>query len=118
MNETSILFDISMLMAVCRSCPFFNPQQLKAISEAGVNVIVSGGKVGDLAEHYCNKYKVMVIRLLSKWDLRRLCKSIGATALPKIVSRLCVKMIVHAVFNACLVKAQASMLGVKKSFET
>ena len=54
--------------------------------ESGVNVIVTGGKIGDLAQHYCNKYKVMVIRLLSKWDVRRLCKSIGATALPKIVS--------------------------------
>lgn len=28
----------------------------------------------------------MVVRLLSKFDLRRLCKSIGATALPRIVS--------------------------------
>ena len=61
-------------------------QQIKAIMESGVNVIVTGGKIGDLAQHYCNKYKVMVIRLLSKWDVRRLCKSIGATALPKIVS--------------------------------
>ncbi|XP_076466798.1 T-complex protein 1 subunit theta-like [Babylonia areolata] len=60
--------------------------QIKGITEAGVNVIVSGGKVGDLAQHYCNKYKVMVIRLLSKWDVRRLCKSIGATALPKITT--------------------------------
>lgn len=54
--------------------------------ESGVNVIVTGGKIGDLAQHYCNKYKVMVLRLLSKWDVRRLCKSIGAIALPKIVS--------------------------------
>jgi hypothetical protein len=90
MNATSIPFAISMLVTVCRNCPIFYPQQLKAIAEAGVNVIVTGGKVGDLAEHYCNKYKVMVIRLLSKWDLRRLCKSIGATALPKIVRRHCV----------------------------
>jgi len=58
--------------------------QIKAIADAGVNVIVSGGKVGDLALHYANKYKLMIVRLLSKWDLRRLCKSIGATPLPKI----------------------------------
>jgi len=61
-------------------------QQIKAIADGGVNVIVSGGKVGDLALHYCNKYKMMIVRLLSKWDLRRLCKSIGATPLPKIVA--------------------------------
>ncbi|KAK7494829.1 hypothetical protein BaRGS_00013956 [Batillaria attramentaria] len=61
-------------------------EQIKGITEAGVNVIVTGGKVGDLAQHFCNKYKVMVVRLLSKWDLRRLCKSIGATPLPKITT--------------------------------
>ncbi|KAL8599254.1 T-complex protein 1 subunit theta [Nucella lapillus] len=61
-------------------------QQIKSITETGVNVIVSGGKVGDLALHFCNKYKVMAIRLLSKWDVRRLCKSMGATPLPKITT--------------------------------
>lgn len=61
-------------------------EQIKSITEAGVNVVVTGGKIGDLAQHFCNKYNVMVIRLMSKWDLRRLCKSIGATALPKITT--------------------------------
>ena len=28
----------------------------------------------------------MVLRLLSKFDLRRLCQTVGATALPRIVS--------------------------------
>ncbi|XP_059149519.1 T-complex protein 1 subunit theta-like [Physella acuta] len=61
-------------------------EQIKEIADSGVNVIVTGGKVGDLALHYANKYKLMVVRLLSKWDVRRLCKSIGATALPKITA--------------------------------
>lgn len=62
-------------------------QQIKAIADTGVKVIVTGGKVGDLALHYANKYKLMIVRLLSKWDLRRLCKSVGATALPKLVCK-------------------------------
>uniref|UniRef100_A0A0B6YTQ1 T-complex protein 1 subunit theta n=2 Tax=Arion vulgaris TaxID=1028688 RepID=A0A0B6YTQ1_9EUPU len=61
-------------------------QQIKDIAGTGVKVIVSGGKVGDLALHYSNKYKLIVVRLLSKWDVRRLCKSIGATPLPKLVA--------------------------------
>jgi chaperonin GroEL (HSP60 family) len=65
------------------SCIF---QQIKAIAETGVNLIVTGGKVGELALHYANKHKLMIIRLMSKFDLRRLCKAIGATALPRIVS--------------------------------
>ncbi|XP_002732584.2 T-complex protein 1 subunit theta-like [Saccoglossus kowalevskii] len=59
-------------------------QQIKAIADSGCTVVVSGGKVGDMALHFLNKYNIMVVRLLSKWDLRRLCKTINATALPRI----------------------------------
>lgn len=38
--------------------------QVKAIKEAGANVVVTGGKVADMALHYANKYKLMVVR----WD--------------------------------------------------
>ena len=65
---------------------FFLFQQIKAIADTGCTVIVSGGKVGELAQHFCNKYKILVVRLMSKWDLRRLCRSLGATPLPRIVS--------------------------------
>uniref|UniRef100_A0A3Q2CGM2 T-complex protein 1 subunit theta n=1 Tax=Cyprinodon variegatus TaxID=28743 RepID=A0A3Q2CGM2_CYPVA len=60
--------------------------QVKAIKEAGANVVVTGGKVADMALHYANKYKLMVVRLNSKWDLRRLCKTVGAVALPKMTA--------------------------------
>ncbi|CAI6362511.1 unnamed protein product [Macrosiphum euphorbiae] len=59
-------------------------EQIKAIADAGVTVIVAGGKFGDMALHYLNKYKIMGVRLMSKFDLRRLCKSISATALPRL----------------------------------
>uniref|UniRef100_A0A8C6XKA5 T-complex protein 1 subunit theta n=1 Tax=Naja naja TaxID=35670 RepID=A0A8C6XKA5_NAJNA len=58
--------------------------QVKAIADTGANVVVSGGKVADMALHYANKYNLMLIRLNSKWDLRRLCKTVGATALPRL----------------------------------
>ena len=60
-------------------------QQVKKIVETGVNVIVSGGKVSDLALHFANKYKIMVVRLNSKWDLRRLSKTVNGTVLPRLV---------------------------------
>ncbi|ETE73484.1 T-complex protein 1 subunit theta [Ophiophagus hannah] len=62
--------------------------QVKAIADTGANVVVSGGKVADMALHYANKYNLMLIRLNSKWDLRRLCKTVGATALPRLDKRL------------------------------
>lgn len=57
---------------------------IASIAATGVNTIVTGGKVADMALHFCNKYNIMVLRLMSKWDLRRLVKTVGATCLPKM----------------------------------
>lgn len=59
--------------------------QIKAIADTGATVIVSGGKIGDMALHFLNKYNIMAVRIPSKFDLRRLCKTVGATALSKLV---------------------------------
>ncbi len=36
--------------------------------------------------HFLNRYGIMAVRLTSKHDLRRLCRSINATALPRVVA--------------------------------
>jgi len=59
---------------------------IKSIRDAGTDVIVSGGKIGDMALHYINKYNMMAVRLTSKWDVRRLAKTTGATALPRVTA--------------------------------
>ena len=53
---------------------------IKAIADSGVKVIVTGGSIGDMAKHYVEKYKMMIIRIFSKFELRRLCKTVGARA--------------------------------------
>jgi len=58
--------------------------QIKAIADSGAEVVVAGGKIGDMAIHYINKYNMMAVRLMSKWDIRRLARATGATALPKM----------------------------------
>lgn len=58
--------------------------QIAEIAATGVDVVVAGGKVGDLVLHFLNKHNIMVVRLLSKFDLRRLCKAVGATPLPRV----------------------------------
>jgi len=57
---------------------------VKPMAESGVNVIVSGGKIGELALHMLEKYKIMGVRMPSKWDIRRVAKLVGATVLPKL----------------------------------
>lgn len=59
-------------------------QKVKLFAEAGVRVVVSGGKFGDMALHYCNKYGLMAVRLMSKFDVRRVAKAVRATVLPRI----------------------------------
>lgn len=36
--------------------------QVRAIKDAGATVVVTGGKVADMALHYANKYELMVVR--------------------------------------------------------
>lgn len=59
--------------------------QIKAIADTGANIIVSGGKFGDLALHYINKFKLMAVRIQSKYDLRRVAQTVNANALTKLV---------------------------------
>ena len=52
---------------------------VKSLVTAGVDAIVTGGSVQDIALHFLNKYKIMVIKCTSKFELRRLCDTLGAT---------------------------------------
>ncbi|XP_050348408.1 T-complex protein 1 subunit theta [Nymphalis io] len=61
-------------------------KQIKDIADAGVKVIVAGAKFGDMALHFLNKYGVMAVRLNSKFDLRRLAKTVNATVLPRLTT--------------------------------
>uniref|UniRef100_T1PEA6 T-complex protein 1 subunit theta n=1 Tax=Musca domestica TaxID=7370 RepID=T1PEA6_MUSDO len=60
--------------------------QIKAIADTGAKVVVSGGKVGDMALHFLNKYKIMAVRLNSKFDLRRLARAVNGTVLPRLTT--------------------------------
>jgi len=57
---------------------------IKAVSEAGVNVVVSGGNISDMAIHFIERYKMLAVKTPSKFQLRRICKAVGATPLVKI----------------------------------
>ncbi|KAJ3083712.1 T-complex protein 1 subunit theta, partial [Quaeritorhiza haematococci] len=57
---------------------------IKEVADSGAKVVVSGSGVGELALHFCNRYNLMVVKVLSKFDLRRLCRVTGATALTRL----------------------------------
>lgn len=60
-------------------------QVIKEIADAGAKVIVTGSGIGELALHFANRYNLLVLKVLSKFDLRRLCRVTGATALTRLV---------------------------------
>lgn len=57
---------------------------IKGIKNAGVNVVVSGGAVSELAMHFLERYKIMVVRVPSKFNLRRVCRAVGASPLVRV----------------------------------
>lgn len=59
-------------------------KEIAAIAASGANVVVCGSKVGDMVMHFLQKYNLMVVRVPSKFDVRRLCKATGATALARL----------------------------------
>lgn len=57
---------------------------VKELHDSGLRVIVAGSTVGELAMHYLNRYGILVIKILSKFELRRLCRVVGATPLARL----------------------------------
>lgn len=57
---------------------------MKSISDAGTKVIIAGGTVSDMCMHFIEKYEMMVVKIQSKWELRRICNAVHATALVRM----------------------------------
>lgn len=57
---------------------------IKELHDVGIRVVIAGSTVGELAMHYLNRYGMLVIKILSKFDLRRICRVVGATPLARL----------------------------------
>ncbi|RCI16183.1 hypothetical protein L249_2206 [Ophiocordyceps polyrhachis-furcata BCC 54312] len=57
---------------------------VKALHDAGLRVVICGDRIGDLAMHYLNRYGILAIKILSKFELRRACRVVGATPLARL----------------------------------
>ncbi|KAL0484378.1 T-complex protein 1 subunit theta CCT8 [Acrasis kona] len=59
-------------------------REIKSIADSGVKVVVSSGGFGEMALHFIERCGMMAIKVASKFQLRRLCQAIGATALVRV----------------------------------
>jgi T-complex protein 1 subunit theta len=51
---------------------------------AGINVVVTGGTISDIVLHFLDKYKIMTVRILSKFEFRRVARAVRAVILSKL----------------------------------
>lgn len=59
---------------------------VKGLAEAGINVVIGTGSISDMALHYFEKYKIFTLKLMSKWEMRRIARSIGASPVVKLAT--------------------------------
>jgi T-complex protein 1 subunit theta len=57
---------------------------IKSIADTGTKVVVSGGTVSEMALHFIERYNMVCIKIPSKWELRRLCSAVNASALVRL----------------------------------
>lgn len=54
---------------------------IQKVSDAGVNVIFCGGTLSEIVTHFCQRHGIMLVKIMSKFDLKRTAKAVGATLL-------------------------------------
>jgi T-complex protein 1 subunit theta len=53
---------------------------IESIAGCGVKVVICNGSISEMAMHFLDKFGLMAIKIQSKFDLRRICGAVGATA--------------------------------------
>lgn len=57
---------------------------IKSLAEAGVNVVVASGSISEVALHFLEKYKILTLKIMSKFEIKRIASSVGASAVVKL----------------------------------
>jgi len=81
---TVLMNDASDLLGYNKSEEAKMEELIKSIKDSGADVLVSGGTVSEMALHFIQRYDMMCLKISSKWELRRLCAAVGATALVRL----------------------------------
>ena len=59
---------------------------VKGLAEAGVQVVVGSGSMSELAVHYFEKYQIYAVKIMSKWELKRIARAVGAIPIVKLTT--------------------------------
>ena len=83
-KDTVLFKNADELINYNKSEEDFMENLIKSIVDAGIKVVVAGGTVSDMALHYFERYGIMVFKIMSKFELRRVAKAVGATPLVRL----------------------------------
>lgn len=87
---TVLLKSAKELMNYTKSEEEHAEKVIRSIADAGVklyfnfSMVVVGGSISDICMHYAEKFKLMVVKVQSKFELKRLCKCLKAVALARL----------------------------------
>eukprot|EP00918_Siedleckia_nematoides_P006012 GHVU01013124.1.p2 GENE.GHVU01013124.1~~GHVU01013124.1.p2 ORF type:complete len:321 (+),score=76.12 GHVU01013124.1:198-1160(+) len=72
-----------LLLLLCRVCVCVCVRARVCVSE-GVEAVIVGGAVSEIAQHFATKHNLLILKIISKFELRRICQTLGATALVRL----------------------------------
>ena len=59
-------------------------QFVKKLSDAKINVVIAGGAISEVCLHYMEKYQIMVLRIHSKFETKRIAATLGGSILVRL----------------------------------
>eukprot|EP00696_Hemimastix_kukwesjijk_P000231 gnl/Hemi2/10333_TR3565_c0_g1_i1.p2 gnl/Hemi2/10333_TR3565_c0_g1~~gnl/Hemi2/10333_TR3565_c0_g1_i1.p2 ORF type:complete len:538 (-),score=214.23 gnl/Hemi2/10333_TR3565_c0_g1_i1:157-1770(-) len=57
---------------------------IKGIADAGVTAVVCGGTISEMAAHFLQRYNIMSLKVPSKFELRRICRTTCCPAMVRL----------------------------------
>lgn len=57
---------------------------IKGLADSGIQCVIATGSMSEMAVHFFEKYKIMAIKIMSKWELKRIARAVGATPVVKL----------------------------------
>lgn len=57
---------------------------VSSMAQSGAQLVIAQGSISEMAQHFLEKFGLMVLKIHSKWECRRLCGATGATALVRL----------------------------------
>ena len=57
---------------------------IKELADLGVTVCIVSGAISQIALHFLEKYRIMTLKVMSKFELRRIARCVGARLIPQL----------------------------------